>query len=63
MSRTPSIRRMIDEGYVGAADILPDEIMELIERGELELDDVLPGDDDEDKGASDTWFMGTAVPR
>ena len=48
MTRTPSIRQMIDEGYVGAADILPDEIMEMIDRGEIDLDDVLPRDDELD---------------
>lgn len=46
MARTPSIRQMIDEGYVGTADILPDEIMEAIERGEIDLDDVLPHDEE-----------------
>ena len=48
VTRTPSMRQMIDEGYIGAADILPDEIMEMIDRGELDLDDVLPHDDDSD---------------
>lgn len=46
MKRSPSIRQMIDEGYIGAGDILSDEIMEAIERGEIDLDDVLPFDDE-----------------
>ena len=53
VNRTPSMRQMIDEGYIGVADILPDEIVEMIERGELDLDDVLPIDDDEEDDESD----------
>lgn len=47
--REPSIRQMIDEGYISASDVFSDEIAEMIERGEIDIDDVLPRDEDEDE--------------